>query len=60
VERVNDKLGRLMRASAEDVFRTHDKHDVALRCAAYVKALERLERAINAYGTQSHYLGGAG
>lgn len=52
---VEDKLKMRMELAAQSVANTASKHDISLRTAAYVVALERLGSVAEARGTESYF-----
>jgi glutamate dehydrogenase (NADP+) len=57
-DRVHERLRRQMQEAAEDVLRTSRDAKIALRCAAYVRALHRIAHAVETYGTRCNDFGG--
>lgn len=54
-EEVHEKLGKIMKASANQVFAAAQKNKTSLRTGAYVVAVERIGKAIESHGTQSFF-----
>lgn len=48
LEEVNTKLEKIMRTAFDAVYKTANKHSVDLRTAAYINALQRIEKAYDA------------
>jgi glutamate dehydrogenase (NADP+) len=55
VELVRQRLEEIMMRSTREVVRRAEKHGCGLRSAAYVTALERLNAAVEARGTQTFF-----
>ena len=49
-ERVNRRLGRMMRAAFENVYEAAQQYDVSLRIAAYVLAIDKVASALRLRG----------
>lgn len=57
LDEVHSRLKAIMERESRNVWNIAQKHNITLRTAAYVHALNRLSEAIEAHGTQAYFAG---
>ena len=55
LEEVHERLHEIMEREFNTIYDLIDRHEIDMRTAAYVHALNRIGSAIEAHGTQSYF-----